>query len=80
MDSTLLDLKVGDIVELDCPKLLNNTRGDTKIIGIIDQIFDALNKDGSRGNLEIDIRYQEKWVRYKPLLDGGKITVQKRKR
>lgn len=75
MSLTLKDFKVGDIVELDCPNLLQNTRGTTVIVGKIENIFDALNKDGSEGNLSIDIRYREKWIRYIPSRDGGTIRI-----
>lgn len=70
---------VGDIVKLHCPKLLHNTRGSDTIQGIIVEIFDVLFPDGSEGNLEIDIRYQSyKWLRYKPQVDGGSLTLIKK--
>jgi hypothetical protein len=75
---TIRDIKAGDIVELDCPKLLQNTKHESKVItGVVDHVFDALHPDGSEGNLEIDIRYDYKWLRYKPLVDGGTITILK---
>lgn len=68
----------GDTVELilDDPKVT-----DRKIIGKVVGIFDALTKEGAPNiNLEIDIRYgkyNHKWFRYKPVLDGGTLRVLK---
>jgi hypothetical protein len=69
--------KVGDIVQLQCPTLLHNTRNATDtIIGKIVAIFDALYPDGSTGNLEYDITYNSnKWIRYIPNKDAGTLTL-----
>ena len=66
----------GDKVKLtlDNPELV-----DQKITGEVIGVFDALTPDGEEGiNLEIDIRYgrgNNKWFRYKPLIDGGTLEV-----
>jgi hypothetical protein len=82
---TRADIFVDDIIELNCPQLLHNTRlvlKDTKngpvAIGKVLQVFDALHPDGSEGNLEIDLLIGYSWLRYKPNRDGGTITVLKR--
>lgn len=81
MSLTIRDVQVGDIVRLDCPKLLQNTRHQsTTIEGVVEHVFDALTSTGKEGNLEIDIRYNHKWLRWKPLSDGGTLTVIQRKR
>lgn len=69
-------IKKGDKVQL----LLDNPyTTETRIIGIVVDVFDALTNTGEPGiNLEIDIRYGTlnlKWFRYKPMIDGGTITV-----
>lgn len=73
---TRADIRVGDIVEVNCPALLGNLRHTSTIVGKVLAVFDALNPDGSEGNLEIDIRPGVSgWIRYKPLKDGGTIRV-----
>lgn len=74
------DIKIDDIVRLTSP-VLNNTRSHKNtIIGKVIAVFDALTPDGQEGNLEIDIQYDfNKWIRYKPLIDGGFIEVLERK-
>lgn len=74
----MLDFKVGDIVHLDCPNLIQNTRCE-KFIGQIIDIFDLLDKQGNEGNLEIRIKNKTSWVCYKPLQDGGTLTLIERK-
>lgn len=74
---TRADIKEGDMVELDCPQLLNNTRRGTVIKGKVKCVFDALNADGSEGNLEIDLITDIGWIRYKPNIDGGTIKILK---
>lgn len=70
----------GDTVQilLDNPVLV-----EQKIVGVVENVFDALTQDGEEGiNLEIDIRYgkgHNKWFRYKPVIDGGTMKVLKRK-
>lgn len=73
---TKTEIKIGDIVELDCPTLLNNIRQRSPIIGKVKDVFDVLFADGSEGNLEIDIQFEKSgWIRYKPTKDGGTIKV-----
>lgn len=75
----LQDVQVGDTVKLDCPELLDNTRSKSPIIGIVVQVFDKLNPDGSEGNLDIDILYNNNfWIRYKPKIDSGTLTILKK--
>ncbi len=76
---TLNDIRVGDIVQIDCPSLISNIKTKNPVEGIVIQVFDKLFKDGSEGNLEIDIRIENyKWIRYIPSIDGGSISVIKR--
>ena len=75
----LTDLSPGDIISLDCPNLTKNLRSQNPITGEVLQVFDKLFKDGSEGNLEIDILFSGKWVRYIPSVDGGNLTILKRK-
>jgi transcription antitermination factor NusA-like protein len=72
------EFKVGDFVKLYCPTLLQNTRSDNTIQGVIVEIFDVLFPDGTEGNLEIDIKSSSNWIRYKPQKDGGSLTLMKR--
>ena len=73
---TIIDVKVGDTIELDCPNLLHNTRSKTTIQGKVEAVFDALTKTGESGALEIDIIYQgNKWLRWIPHKDGGTLTI-----
>lgn len=77
---TLNDVLPGDTVELECPTLLQNICHTNKIRGVVEDVFDALLPDGKEGNLEIEIRYnQTGWLKYKPLRDGGSLTVIERK-
>jgi hypothetical protein len=66
----------GDTVEL---LFSDPSRIHDKIIGKVEQVFDALTHDGQEGiNLEIDIRFgrgNQNWFRYKPLKDGGTLTI-----
>lgn len=71
---------IGDKVQLDCPTLLNNIRHQGPLVGYVKDVFDALNSDGSEGNLEIDIQFgYTGWIRYKPKKDGGTLHVLERK-
>lgn len=77
---TLKDVSTGDTIRIDCPTLLQNTTSGSSITGTVENVFDALMADGSEGNLEIEIRYNgHHWIMYKPLKDGGSMTVLERK-
>jgi hypothetical protein len=71
-------LKVGDTIEITCPRFQSNTT--KSISGKITELFDVLHKDGSTGNFEIDIVTPEgKWYRYKPSTDGGTYNIKETK-
>jgi hypothetical protein len=76
---TRKDIFTGDIVKLDCPKLINTTKINNPIIGIVISVFDRLLPSGEEGNLEIEIKSKEFYFRYRPLLDEGSITVIERR-
>ena len=73
-------IEVGDIIELtftsDC-----RYRPFEKQRCLVIATFDALTPVGEEGiNLEIDLVYgpNRAWFRYKPVLDGGTLTILKK--
>lgn len=77
---SILNVCVGDTVEVRCEDKSCYTPGSDKVfVGVVSQVFDALTDDLQEGiNLEIDVKNSKgEWFRYKPLIDGGTITVLK---
>lgn len=76
MALTLKDIHPGDEIEIECPKLLNNIKHKSRIIGVVESVFDTLFPDGSEGNLELEVRWGPGyWLKYKQSSDGGTVTI-----
>jgi hypothetical protein len=70
---------IGDLIEINCPSICKSLINKDIIQGIVVEVFDALNPDGSDGNYQIDIKTKQHiWVRYIPLIDGGSWKLIKR--
>lgn len=70
----LMEINEGDTVKVVCNDKASIEPKEKVFKGIVQSIFNALDKDGDNWFFEIR-GFKGEWFLYKPRLDGGTITV-----